>query len=178
MPPDLNEAAKYIAFEMFHLCYYAEVYEQCPEQRRFRSAFGERIGQAYEYSFLLHLRVLLDFFFRNPRPGYDDVWVGHFSSMPGFKTAYPKDCYLRPDGALAISRHLNKRLAHFTEVRWKEKDRHIGMESYRPYWRTILKLIDKFEAALTGTPKTEFDQRMRELRASCDHQLYIRKPSA
>jgi hypothetical protein len=177
MPPDLNEAAKYIAFEMFHLRYYAAVFEECPEHRRFRSALGERIGQAYEYSFLLHLRVLLDFFYREPKPGGDDVWVGHFRSITGFEKAYGEALYTPPEGALTISRHLNKRLAHFTEVRWKEKDQHIGMESYRFYWITLLNLIDKFEAALSGTPKDEFDRRMNAFSESCDHQTHIRMPT-
>src|SRR5713101_4238606 len=167
MPPDLNEAAEYIAFEMFHLRYYAEVFEKCPAPRRFRSVFGERIGTAYEYSFLLHLRVLLDFFYREPKPGSDDVWVGHFRSVMGFDEVYGETLCAPPEGALAISRHLNKRLAHFTEVRWKEKDQHIGMESYRLYWIALLKLIDKFEAALTGTPKDEFDRRMTAFRETC-----------
>jgi hypothetical protein len=175
--PDLNEAAYYIAFEMFHLRYYAEVFERSPQPSRFRGAFGERIGQAYEYCFLLHLRVLLDFFYREPGKRTDDVWVGHFRAVDGFESAYPKTLYSQPAGVSKISAHLNKRLAHFTEVRWKEKLLHLDMESYRQYWLGLLVLFDKFESALTGTPKDLFDRRMKALIDTCDHEDHIRQPT-
>jgi len=169
---DLTEAAYYVCFEMFHLRYYADVYERAPKDRRFRAMFGERIGQAYEYSFLIHLRVLLDFFFRPPTHS-DDVWVRDFEDNPGFSAAYPNNLYTKPTGALETATQLNKRLAHFTDMRWKEKSTHWGMESYRVYWIHLLVLIDAFEIALTGLPKATFDERMKAFKSSSDHESFI-----
>lgn len=124
---DLDEAASTIAFEMFHLRYYAEVYESCPPPYRFRTEFGERIGQAYEYSFLLHLRVLLDFFYKKPEK--DDVCVSHFPNREVAEEV--RRC--RPEGVERVSTNLNKRLAHFTEFRWKGEQKHLSLDDYRPY---------------------------------------------
>jgi hypothetical protein len=171
--PDLSEAAFTISFEMFHLRYYVATYNNTPEKRRFRAAFGERIGQAYEYSLLLHLRVLLDFFYRKPKQDQDDVWVGHFEELQGFSTKYPATLYNGPPDSHEVRRHLNKWLAHFTDARWKLRNEHWGMARYAKQWVLLLELIDRFEAALVGEPKQRFDSRMKAFEKNRDHHLHI-----
>jgi hypothetical protein len=171
--PDLVEAAHTICFEMFHLRYYVATYDNTPEKHRFRAAFGERVGQAYEYALLLHLRVLLDFFYRKPKHYQDDVWVGHFNQLNNFSISYPPELYKAPPDSHEVRRHLNKWLAHFTDGRWTLRHEHWGMDRYAKQWVLLLMLIDKFEAALTGDAKRRFDLRMKVFEQNQDHHLYI-----
>jgi hypothetical protein len=96
------------------------------------------------YALLLHFRVLLDFFYRPPR--LDDCSVRHFRVLPEFADAYPEQNERAPDGALSVSDHLNKRLAHITAERWRSAPP--GMEYYEAYFPGIDRLITAFEEAL------------------------------
>jgi hypothetical protein len=170
--PDLTKAAETICFEMFHLRYYADLYTKTKGKgRRFRTVYGERIGQAFEYSLLLHLRVLLDFFFKEPKG--DDVGVSDFDALPGFDQAFPATLRKASNGVWTVSNHLNKRLAHFCEFRWKNGD-HKGMDFYEQYWQPLLGLIDAFEKALSGIPHQKYHDRLKKFQENCDEQKFLK----
>jgi hypothetical protein len=84
---DLRSAAHFAAFEMYHFLYYTGMYREDPGLRVLSATLGPGFRQAIEYSILLHLRVLIDFFYYEPRQ--DDCWVGHFRTLPGFSAAFP-----------------------------------------------------------------------------------------
>jgi hypothetical protein len=54
--------------------------------------------------------------------------------------------------------HLNKRLAHFTSIRWRENPP--SMNYYAARFSEVSELIDKFQAALSGEVGMFFTKKM------------------
>jgi len=143
---ELVRAAPHVAFDIYHFRIYAKLYKEL------LSPFSP-VPQAIVYSLLLHFRVLLDFFYKNPVE--DDCWVGHFRVLPGFEAAFPQAIHTPPPGARQVSINLNKRLAHLTATRWREKAP--DMAYYSNYFEGIEKLIVAFQAALPNDVRQSFD---------------------
>lgn len=101
--------------------------------------------QATIYSMLLHFRILIHFFY-GPGKYEDDCWVGDFRALPGFDAAFPS--YVTPTWERDVRVNLNKRLAHFTIVRWR--DNQPTLNYYTVHFAEVLELIQRFEAALPG----------------------------
>jgi len=116
---ELAIAAHHLAFDIHHFRFYARLHK---EGRL--TAFGPAVHQAFLYSLLLHFRILLDFFYKEPLQ--DDCCVGHFRALPEFEAAFPPAMYIPPVGARDVSVNLNKRLAHMTATRWREKQPHMA----------------------------------------------------
>jgi hypothetical protein len=145
---ELKPAAKHIAFDMYHFRYYAGLYHR-PSVHPFR--------QAVIYSLLLHFRVLLGFFYRSPTQD-DDVWIGDFQALPEFAATFP-EIVVRPE-TRELSKNLNKRLAHFTATRWRERQPDMGY--YAGYFPGIEGMIASFTAALPSELRQVFLERTRE----------------
>jgi len=142
------KAAKHIAFEMQHFRTYA-VLKNNNELRTVSPAASQAVG----YTLLLHLRVLMDFFFSEAEQ--DDFHVDHFRSQPGFTAAFPPSIHERTQHTAEVSRYLNKLLAHFTAIRWEEK--RPAWDYYDEYAPVIADLTTRFAAALRGDVKTAYD---------------------
>lgn len=150
---ELVKAAYHLAFDIHHFRFYARLLK---EGRI--TAFGPAVHQAFLYSLLLHFRVLLDFFYREPV--HDDCWVGHFKALPEFAAAFPSAIHAPPVGAREVSVNLNKRLAHMTATRWRERPP--DMSYYTNYFEGIEKLIVAFQAALPNDVRQSLDNRLHE----------------
>jgi hypothetical protein len=152
---ELTKAAYHLAFDIYHFRFYARLYK---EGRL--TAFGPAVQQAFLYSLLLHFRILLDFFYKEPVQ--DDCGVGHFRIFPEFDAAFPPGTRA-PVGVRQVSVNLNKRLAHITATRWREKPP--SMTYYTDYFDGIEKLIVDFQAALPGDLRQTLSGRLAEFEA-------------
>lgn len=158
----LKEAANRAAFEMYYFRYYAHLYREDPQQKDLTKAFGAVVRGAVENSLLLHLRILLEFFYTDPGPpkrDHNDCWVGHFIELDAFRAGFPKPPDKSPWYA-ELKRTLDKWLVHFTASRWE--DVHREMDYYAQYFGAINSLIDKFEVALPQELKRAFTKRIQE----------------
>jgi hypothetical protein len=136
----LKQAVEHLAFDVQHFRCYVRLHREGQLRK-----CSPTVSQAVIYSLLLHLRLLLDFFYGPPR--YDDCWVGHFRSLPGFAAKFPSEILVpAPEDARALSVNLNKRLAHFTAIRWEVQAP--AMDFYDRYFDGIENLIGAFQAAL------------------------------
>lgn len=117
-PNELIRAAEHIAFEIQHFrCYSAlksnkDLWALCPAA-----------AQAVGYALLLHLRILIEFLFCEPKQ--DDCHVVHFRMIAGFADPLPPASHQRTPRTDEVVKHLNKLLAHFFAARW---------EAPRPAW--------------------------------------------
>lgn len=150
----LKEALKHLAFDVYHYRCYSRLQREgrlqtCPPV----------LMQAVFYALLLHLRLLLDFLYKQPKN--DDIWVGHFRVFPEFDAAFPSPI-LDPDpnDVRQVSFNLNKRLAHFTATRWTEAQK--PMHFYDKYFTSIDKLLVTFEAALPDGLRQIFANTIRD----------------
>jgi hypothetical protein len=82
------KAAKHIAFEIHHFRCYSEL-KNSGELRTLCPAASQAVG----YALLMHLRVLIDFFFSAAEQ--DDFHVDQFRSQPGFDAAFPPSLRMR-----------------------------------------------------------------------------------
>jgi hypothetical protein len=153
---ELTKAAYHLAFDIHHFRFYARLHNEGG-----LTAFGPAVHQAFLYSLLLHFRVLLDFFYKEPVQ--DDCWVGHFRVLPDFEAAFPPAIHTPPVGAREVSVNLNKRLAHMTATRWRDKQPH--MSYYTNYFEGIEQLIVAFRAALPDDVRQSLDGRLYEFEA-------------
>ena len=137
---DLEKAVTHLAFDVQHFRCYVQLFENHRLQTASPAAW-----QAVIYSLLLHLRLLLDFFYGPPKQ--DDVWVGHFRSIPQFDQVFPATIQIpTPAEARALSVNLHKRLAHLTATRWEEPAP--PMNFYQKYFQAVDALLNSFDAAL------------------------------
>jgi hypothetical protein len=136
---ELKKAVEHLAFEMQHFRCYSKLYKNSDLSR-----FCGAAHQAVLYALLLHLRLLIDFFYGEARQ--DDCNVDHFNVLNGFEAAFPASIHLHSARNKKMSADLNKLLAHMTATRW-EKNRP-PMNDYDSFIPTIDDLITKFEAAL------------------------------
>jgi len=142
------KAAEHIAFEIEHFRTYA-VLKNNQELR----AVSPAASQAVEYNLLLHLRILMGFFFSEAEQ--DDFHVDHFRSQPGFTSAFPPSIHERTRHTGEVTRYLNKLLAHFTAIRWEEM--RPAWDYYDEYSPAIADLTSRFEEALQGEVKAAYD---------------------
>jgi hypothetical protein len=152
-PDELVKAAEHIAFEVHHFRSFA-VLKNNQELRALCPAATQAVG----YALLLHLRVLIEFFFCEAEQ--DDCHVDHFRSLPGFTTAFPASIHERTQHTDEVVKYLNKLLAHFTATRWEERRPAWGY--YDEYAPLIADLATKFEAALQGDAKAAYDGGLRK----------------
>jgi hypothetical protein len=145
---ELKKAVVHLAFDVHHFRCYVELHETTNIRQICPAA-----SQAVVYSLLLHLRLLLDFFYGPAKK--DDCCVEHFRVLTGFSAAFPPNIVSpTPSEARQVSMNLHKRLAHLTATRWKE--RAPSMDFYQKYFDTVDKLIGKFEAALPDDVRAIF----------------------
>lgn len=141
---ELKKALKEIAFDMQHFLCYVELH------RTGKLLSHPTVRQAVIYSLLLHLRVLLGFFYGPARQ--DDVWVEHFSeTFPTFAATFRRADSLTPDEAKDVSIQLHKRLAHLTATRWEKKPPTLNF--YGKYFESVETLIERFRSALPDDVK-------------------------
>jgi hypothetical protein len=88
-PEELKRAAENIAFEILHFRSFA-ILKDNQDLRHFCPA----ASQATRYGALLHLRVLIDFFYGTPKKP-DDCNVVHFRILPRFLDAFPASLHER-----------------------------------------------------------------------------------
>ena len=141
---ELARAAEHIAFEIYHFRTYAAL----KNDQNLRS-ICPAASQAVGYALLLHLRVLIEFFFCEPQQ--DDCHVVHFRALPDFTAAFPLNIHERTENTDEVANYLNKLLAHFTASRW-EKHRP-AWDFYDEYSPRIESLATRFENALRGEAK-------------------------
>jgi hypothetical protein len=116
-PETLRNSLSDLAFEFHHFRAYQRLLQEsalhshgplCPATR-----------QAVIYALLLHLRLLIDFFYGSP--GQDDLPAAHFSTLVGFRVGFLETLTAKPEWISDVKMNLNKRLVHVTETRRKEK---------------------------------------------------------
>jgi hypothetical protein len=151
-PDELTKAAEHIAFEIQHFRCYAILHND-PALRAVSPAASQAVG----YALLLHLRVLIEFFFCEPEQ--DDCHVVHFHALPGFTAAFPPYTHERTKHTDEVAKYLNKLLAHFTANRWEEH--RPAWKYYEEYSPVIAELANKFETALQGEAKVAYDRGQR-----------------
>ncbi len=150
---DLKKAVTHLAFDVQHFRCYLDLHRNTKLQRTSPAAC-----QAVRYSLLLHLRLLLNFFYGRPRE--DDCCIRHFKMLPGFSAAFPSNSlFPTPDEARQVSINLNKRLAHLTATRWEVPAP--SMAYYQKYFDGVDRLIDAFEDALPDDVRTLFVKRLQ-----------------
>jgi hypothetical protein len=159
-PNELMQAAEHIAFEIQHFRCYSVL-----KRSNDLSALCPAAAQAVGYALLLHLRVLIEFFFCDPEQ--DDCHVVHFRVIAGFADAFPLAIHERAKHTNEVVKYLNKFLAHFSAIRW---------EAHRPAWDyydeyspTIEALAARFECALSGEFKFAYDEGYRKMGRSFAH---------
>jgi hypothetical protein len=139
-PEDLPKSIRHVAFEFFHFSFYSRQLKDS----KFLHGCSPAVRQAIGYSLLVHFRVLWEFFYEEL--GGDTCTVHKFREfLPEFKAAFPAEI-TKPAEARNLSKNLNKRLAHMSAVRWRERDR--GMDFYERYFDGIDTQIAAFREAL------------------------------
>jgi hypothetical protein len=136
---ELKKAVEHLSFDMHHFRCFSKL-DKNEDLERFSGA----AHQAVRYALLLHLRVLVDFFYKPAQ--FDDCNVEHFNVLDGFAAAFPGNAHLATAGVRKMSTDLNKLLAHMTATRW-EKPRP-PMDKYDEFIPIIDDQITRFEAAL------------------------------
>src|ERR1700682_5934308 len=101
---ELAKAAYHAAFDIHHFRFQARLLK---EGRL--TTFHPATSQSFLYSLLLHFRLLLDFFYRDPRGTI--VGVCHFRMLPEFSAAFPPAIHVPPIWLDQARPNLNKRLA-------------------------------------------------------------------
>ena len=146
---ELKQAAGEIAFDMYHFLLYVKLHRD-----RKLWICSPITNQAITYSLLLHFRILLDFFHKEPTQ--DDCCVSHFRELKEFAAAFTPDMHVAPTGARDVSGNLNKRLAHFTATRWREPQK--DMAYYERYFAGIETLIAAFQESLPDDIREVFTE--------------------
>jgi hypothetical protein len=137
---DLKEAIPHLAFEFYHFQFYAHLIQLRMDGRS--PIVYQGLSQAVGYAFLIHLRALLDFFYRSTGQDDDDLLATDFRILPGF----PTYANTLPDWVREVKTELNKRLAHITSPRWKKRSR--DMHYYHQHVPEVTLLISSFRDAL------------------------------
>jgi hypothetical protein len=149
---ELKKAVECLAFETHHFRCYSKLYADRTLHRVSPAA-----SQAVSYCLLLHLRVLIGFFYSPPTQ--DDCCAEHFAVLPGFRQAFPSEIHAPTDRTKEVAKKLNKLLAHFSAYRWET--RRPGMAFYKEFGQTILGLIERFERALPEDVREVYAERYR-----------------
>src|ERR1017187_2320395 len=109
---ELKKAVEHLSFEMQHFRCYNKLYTNGDLSR-----FSGAARLAVRYALLLHLRLLVDFFYMGAEQ--DDCHVDHFNVLDGFEADFPASIHLHSARSKKLSVDLNKLLAHFTTTRWE-----------------------------------------------------------
>ncbi len=152
-PNELIQAAEQIAFEIQHFRCYSAL-----KSNNDLSALCPAASQAVGYALLLHLRILIEFFFSEPEQ--DDCHVVHFRVIVGFTDAFPSAIHERTTRTDEVVKYLNKLLAHFSATRWEEH--RPAWDYYDEYSPTIEALSARFEQALPGEFKSAYEKGYRK----------------
>jgi len=155
---ELHEAenvVRELAFEFFHF-------------RLFRSMIRIQLPQgqtqAVIYAFLLHLRIILNFFYM--RPTQDDIGIQHVEAVvPSFKHRMANPNPLSVHEAKTLKDALNKKLVHLTGSRWRTK--RTDFDFYEHYLDQIEADIEAFENALPPDLRSTYDNSLLQ-----KHELY------
>jgi hypothetical protein len=148
----LKKAVKELAFEVQHFRCYVQMHRNATLDGHPTDT------QAVRYALLLHMRILLDFFFGPTRE--DGVGVGHFRrTLPEFGAKFPKIKTPKPRDAGEVRVNLHKRLAHLTASRWEKQTP--DMEYYAKHFDDMDALIVSFQDALPHTLRTVFVDSLR-----------------
>lgn len=143
----LKKAVKDLAFDVQHFRCYVQMHRNATLDGH------PTAGQAVRYALLLHMRVLLDFFYGPTRE--DGVGVGHFRrTFPEFGTRFPKIKTPKPRDAEEVRVNLHKRLAHFTASRWEKQTP--DMNYYARHFDDMEALIVSFQDALPHNLRAVF----------------------
>jgi hypothetical protein len=151
---ELMNAAEHIAFEIHHFQTYAVL-----KNNQELAAFCPAASQAVGYALLVHLRVLIEFFFCDAE-FQDDCHVDHFRCLVGFTAAFPPSIHQRTQRTNDVAKYLNKLLAHFTATRWERQ--RPAWDYYAEYSPVVTELVARFEAALQGDIKAAYDRGYRK----------------
>ena len=148
---ELKQAAAHLAFDAYHFHCYSRIRSEnvllghpaCP--------------QAVMYALLIHVRVLVDFFFNKPKD--DDCCLVHFREVfPSFAAAFPAQITTPTLAEVReLKRNLNKRLAHLTATRWREPQP--VMADYEKHFAAIDKVVEAFRDALPTDVQDVFLER-------------------
>jgi hypothetical protein len=163
---ELTKAVEHLAFEMQHFRCYSKLHGNddlarlCPAAR-----------QAVMYALLLHLRLLIDFFYKDATQ--DDCTVDHFNILDGFQAKFPASIHTNDANVKKMSTDLNKLLAHVTAARW-EKPRP-PMNEYDKFNPTIDNLIAPCEMALPEGIRLVFLSHYTKWESA--HQPIVRRPA-
>lgn len=160
---DLKKSIPHLAFEFYHFQLYAHLIQGRTEGRG--PIVHRGLDQAVGYTFLMHLRALLDFFCSSKGQD-DDLLATDFRILPGF----PTSANTPPDWVREVKTQLNKRLAHITSPRWKE--RRPDMHYYHQHVPEIALLISTFRDALPSDLEAGLSREMNAF-ASHDAALWV-----
>jgi hypothetical protein len=138
---ELMKAVEHLAFEMQQFRCYSKLYKDGDLDRLYISRAA---SQAVRYALLLHLRLLIDFFYGEAEQ--DDCNVAHFNVLDGFEAAFPASLHVANARIKKLSVNLNKLLAHLTATRWESG--RPPMKYYAEFLPNIEDLISRFENAL------------------------------
>lgn len=167
LPPlmDFDRATATIAYEMYHFRCLAQLY-------RDGKAEGGFWGQVCAQSLLLHLRIMIEFFY-GKRPNDQDVTIKQFLAADGF--SFSPELQEVPERMLLTSKTpnrprsmtmrevkeaLNQRLVHFGIGRWHGY--HPGLDDYEPCFDDLEARIVAFRKALPEHLMIIFDNRLRQ----------------
>jgi hypothetical protein len=144
--PDLEKAVEHLAFETYHFRSYGKMRKSSSW-----SSFHPSFRQAVITALLVHLRVLLDFFYKASTR--DDCHVDCFCQSRPFAERFAP---APSPEATEVFDELSKRLVHLTEVRWLKNAP--LMSYYEDYSGGIEALIVRFEDALPPDLRQIYDQ--------------------
>jgi hypothetical protein len=150
---ELTHALEHLAFEIR----WFRIFEQRAKDGSLHLR-DSSCGQAVGYCVLIHFQILLAFFY-DTQPRKDDVVVTDFRAMRGFSKAFPTVRDLSQEERNGVLEELNKRLAHQTARRWREKAP--NMDFYRQYFVHLNHLIDDFVRALPMARRVPFEESIR-----------------
>ncbi|MFN7994297.1 MAG: hypothetical protein U0Q18_11870 [Bryobacteraceae bacterium] len=138
---NLKDAIEHLAFEVHQYRSFSRLVET-----RVVFTWEPLASQAVLTAILLHLRLLLDFFYATPRQ--DDVCWRHFTAVPHFQQHFPAELLDgdRPE-VETFRKKLHKRLVHFTATRWTDNQQQF-MNSYMRMFPLLDKALLAFETSL------------------------------
>jgi hypothetical protein len=162
---DFEEATVRIAYEMYHFRCLARIYR---DGNSGRGLWWQLVSQ----SLLLHLRILIEFFYWDCRDSRD-VTIRHFVERDDF--SFPSELYSAPlkirpvcdiPGRLdemsvtQVKEALDQRLVHFGKGRWNGY--HPGHDDYERCFDELECRIVAFRTALPDHLKRAFDLRLSQ----------------
>lgn len=149
---DLCNALEHLAFEVHHFQCFSKLYKNRKLARMCPAA-----TQAVHYALLIHMRLLLEFFFIKPKR--DDVSVMHFADAidPGVVSA--SQAQWEEAELKELRSQLNRKLAHFSKDRWIGQ--RTPMDFYMQYASRLDRQIEVFIDALPADMRERYERGLR-----------------